>query len=85
MAQNDVDRINKAADDLTKEKEQIIGLVTEKQTALANAVNEINQLKTAGADNEAIVAALNEKLLPAVETAVSEFDALTPDGTPVIE
>lgn len=84
MAQQDVDAINKAAGDLTREKTQIIALVTEQQTSLANAAQTILDLQASNADNAAIVAALNETLMPAVTTAVNEFDVLTPEGTPTL-
>lgn len=85
MAQQDVDAINKAAADLTREKEQFIALFTEQQTALATAGQTILDLQASNADNAAIVAALNETLMPAVTAAVNEFDVFTPEGTPVIE
>lgn len=85
MAQQDIDRLNKAASDLTREKTQIIELVTTQQAGLANAANEIAALIASNADNQAIVDAVSATLLPAVETAVTEFDVLTPENTPVIE
>lgn len=85
MAQADIDAINKGAEDLRREKTQIVDFITKSQTDLANAVNEINELKASNADNAAIIEAVNATLLPAVTETVAGLDQFTPEGTPVVE
>jgi len=85
MAQEDLDRIGKAGSDLTRERDQIIKLVTDQQTNLATDAQQIQDLIASGADNAAIVDAVKNTLLPTVEDTVTQLDQFTPEGTPTFK